>query len=133
MCEESLISRYCPIIMYTDFHDYSSHRIPWVEISGTTYRRGSIVILSSHLVPEFGIIIDILVIETDTYYFVCEVMETVQLVAHYHAYEVATNNTNKSITICKQSSLVDHTVLGLYTVNSSKFVSLKYHIVEHLE
>ena len=48
-------------------------------------------------------------------------METVQLVAHYHAYEVTTD-TNKSIIICKQSSLVDHTVLGLYTVNYSKFV-----------
>jgi hypothetical protein len=109
------------------------NRIPWVEISGTTYRHGSVIILNSYLLPEFGIIRDILVIDTNDYYFVCEVMETIQLVSHYHAFEVATDVSHSNVNICKQSTLVDHTVLGLYTVNSTNFVSLKYHIVENLD
>ena len=82
------------------------NRIPWVEIGGTTYCHGSVVVLNSYLLPVFGIIRDTLVIDTNDYYFVCKVMETIQFVSHYHAFEVATDISHSTINICKHQHLL---------------------------
>ena len=108
-------------------------RISWLEVSSTHYAPGSVVVISmDHFIPTFAVITDILVQKVDEFYFVCNVLETACFVPHYHSYEVS-HKAPAEIVICKQSSLIDHNVLGLYKVRESlSFVSLKYHLIEHL-
>ena len=108
------------------------HRISWVEIDGTRYQKGSVVVLESYLSPVFGIIVDIIVRNSDQYYFVCDTVHTV-FSSHFHAYEVVKNSVAEFV-ICSHSALVDHTVLTLYTLpsHSSYFIPMKYHIVENI-
>ena len=60
----------------------------WIEISGTRYVCGSIVLLSSDFLPIFGFVTDIIVLDVENYYLVCEVLETVCFNSNYHSYEV---------------------------------------------
>ena len=81
------------------------------------------------ITPVFGKICDLVAINTDTTYLICEVMFTVQFNHHFHSYEVSLSLPITYV-LCKPSDLVDHNALGLYC---SHFVSLKYHIVEQLD
>ena len=110
-----------------------AHRLSWVEIKGTTYKLGSVVVLSMNLVPTFGIIRDIFVFSTDMYYLLCEVFFTECFSHHFHAYQVC-KQMPIDFLLCKQSELHDHTVLECYTVSSqpnSFYVPLKYQIIEY--
>ena len=53
------------------------------------------MILSVDLVPTFGVISDIIILDVDDYYLVCEPLHTEYFHSHYHAYEVS-KNMNKS-------------------------------------
>lgn len=106
------------------------YRLRWIEVLGTTYKPGGIVILSVQLQPRFGLISDIIVFDVDNYSLVCEVLHTECFHRHYHAYEVS-HDTSPSFVFVKQSDLADHSVLGLYK-KGSHFVSLKYHVVENI-
>ena len=90
------------------------------------------MVLESNLLPVFGIIIDILYICND-YYFVCSTLHTECFVSHFHAYEVSKCSGLNTI-FCRQSDLVDHNVMNLYSlpVSSNYFVTVKYHLIEHL-
>lgn len=103
--------------------------VKWAEINGTTYKFGAIVVINSDLMPEFGKIVDILIIHQDSScLFVCETFFTDCFNAHYHGYEVI---PSKEITIIKQSNLIDHHVLHDYKINfSHSLIPLKYHILE---
>ena len=107
--------------------------VSWVEISGTTYHRGDVVVTDTDLVPVFGVVEDIIVDSMQCHYLVCEVLSTICFVRHFHSYEVATQSPTVYY-ICKPTSLFDNTVLGRYQLAShpSFFVPLKYHLVEHL-
>ena len=89
--------------------------------------------LESYLSPVFGIIVDIIVRNSDQYYFVCDTVHTECFSSHFHAYEVVKNSVAEFV-ICSHSALVDHTVLALYTLpsHSSYFIPMKYHIVENI-
>lgn len=52
--------------------------LSWIDIDGTKYSHGDIVVIESHLLPVFGEIKDIIADKEHCYYFVCEVMETHQ-------------------------------------------------------
>lgn len=105
-------------------------RLSWIEIDGTVYKTGSVVVLTSSLMPQFGTIMNIVMLNVDDYYFVCELLCTVNFSEHFHAYEV-TRNSVIHLVICKQSELVDHHVLGMYSVAAKHLVSLKYHLMEN--
>ena len=59
-----------------------------MEIKGTLYKTGSVVVLKMDQVPEFGLIKDIFAIDTDVYYSVCSLLETDLFSHHFHAFEV---------------------------------------------
>ena len=82
------------------------------------------MVLSVELLPVFGYIHDIAVIDVDNYFLVCEILCTKFFHRHYYAYEVSHDST-PSYVFVKQSDLADHSVLGLY---KSKFVILKYYV-----
>lgn len=90
----------------------------------------NVVVLDSSLLPEFGIIHDVL---NDVHqpFLVCEKLITDCFSSHYHAYEIIRPNP-PVFCICKQSQLYDYSVLSLYHVQSSLFVSVKYYLVEKL-
>ena len=116
------------ILFFIDIHILC--RVSWLEISGTHYASGSVVVISiDFTMPVFAIITDILVQAVDEFYFACKTLETACFVPHYHSYGVGYKSPAETV-ICKQSSLIDHNVLGLYKVNSRSYVSLKYHLIE---
>ena len=87
--------------------------------------------LSMNLVPNFGLIHDILVFDVDTYYIVCEELVTLCFQSHFHSYEVM-HKESMTFSISKTSSLIDHNVIGLYNRSGSNFVTLKYYLVEKI-
>ena len=85
------------------------------------------------LLPEFAKIIDI-VYDVDHCLFVCHPFVTNCFVSHFHSFEVA-DSVQTGVKFIKQTDLADHHTLGVYSLLSylhSKFVSLKYHIVENV-
>ena len=105
-------------------------RTSWVEISGTKYTLQNVVVLDCDLLPQFGIIHDIILNDVHQPFLVCEKLITCCFSPHYHSHEVIHHNPAVFI-ICKQSELYDYCVLSLYHVGS-QFVSLKYYLVEKL-
>ena len=89
------------------------HRTRSITIQGTTYAVGSVVALASDTIPVFGKILDILMVDVDDPYFVCEIFHTEDFDNHLHAY-VVTTQSPVQITFCKQPQLLDHHPLGLY-------------------
>ena len=105
--------------------------MPWVEIEGTTYKRGGVAVTESYLLPEFAVIEDIVVTEKMECYLICKQCETLHFHHHYHSYEVI---VAPSLVAVKPSELADHHTLTLQRVSSfscSFFVCLKYHIIEN--
>ena len=98
-------------------------RLSWIQRNGTVYKTGALVVLDVGLTPVFGKICDLVAINTNDTYLVCEVMFTVRFNHHFHSYEVSLSSPINYV-LCKPSDLVDHNVLGLYR---SQFVSLKYY------
>lgn len=109
-----------------------SHRLNWVEINGTKYNKGSLVILSYDTLPSFGEVVDIFFV-SDQYYLVCVCLYTHCFRAHFHAYEVSKLSSQQHI-ICTVSELIDHNVYCTYTLATQQnhFISMKYHIVEDM-
>ena len=71
------------------------------------------VALACDSLPAFGKIINILIVDVNDPYFVCEIFHTEEFDTHLHAY-VITTQSPIHITLCKQSQLLDHHTLGLY-------------------
>lgn len=95
-----------------------------------TAQAGAIVVLDCDLMPVFGVVKEIVNINS-SFYLVCN-LHTVCFVHHIHAYEVHELSIVKLI---KVNSLYDHHPLGLYKSpldNSIIVVPLKYHIIVNL-
>ena len=107
-------------------------RSSWVKIGGTVYKEDNIVAVSSDLLPVFGKILTIVMIDVTQCYFVCELLITDCFNSHYHAYEVSKHITPTPIVICRQTDFIDHHVLGLYHVSSLNLISLKYYLPENI-
>ena len=103
----------------------------WIEVLGTRYKAGEVVILSVDSVPTFGLITDIIVREVDDYFLVCNQLHTDCFSHHYHAYEVSQYSTPLFIFV-KQPDLASHSVLGLYHKLTTDYVVLKYHIPDNI-
>ena len=66
-----------------------SYRVAWIQLQGTKYIEGSVVVLdTSEILPIFGIIFNILLIKADQPYLVCEVLHTEEFSAHLHSFIV---------------------------------------------
>ncbi len=104
------------------------YSVKWIEISGTRYSHGSVVVTGTDLVPNFGIIEEIMVDELMFFYFVLEELQTLCFSSHYHSFEV-TYHTPEMYLICKPSDLLGHAVLSLYQLHCSCFVCLQYYLV----
>ena len=77
---ETEIHRYsyetrCPYcVNYIHGHTY---RVTWIQLQGTKYVEGCVVVLdSSEVLPTFGLIINVLLIKPDKPYFACELLQT---------------------------------------------------------
>ena len=107
------------------------YRLSWLQISGSVYHCGDVVVLKYGLLPTFGVVQDVIVFDVTVFYIVAEVLVTECFVEHYHSFEVS-KQTATEYMICEIKHLVDHHVLGLYNVSGSLFVSLKYYLVENI-
>ena len=94
------------------------------------YSLQNVVVLDSDLLPQFGIIHDIVVTDVYQPLLVCEKLTTGCFSHHYHAYEVIRLEP-PVFCICKQSELYDYSVLSIYHV-FSLYIPLKYFLVEKL-
>ena len=56
-------------------------RTKWIELKGTRYSVGCIVLNSS---PTFGLLIDILLTDVDEHLFVCEALKLERYAEHLH-------------------------------------------------
>jgi len=102
--------------------------VSWIEVLGTTYKPGEIVVVSVETVPTFGLITDIIVMDTTNYFLVIKKMHTICFNAHLHGYEVDYSGLQPEYTFLKQSHLVDHNTLGLYKKRFT-YVILKYAVL----
>ena len=106
-----------------------------MQLQGTRYCEGSVVVLNSDIHPTFGHIIDIVIVDVDNPLFICEVLETREFISHVHAFVVKKKSqTPIPITVIKQQELADHHVLGLYKLRHfqdsfSFYIVPKYHIL----
>ena len=100
--------------------------LTWIEVLGTTYKPGGIVVISVETVPTFGLISDVIVLDTTDYFLVVKKMHTVCFNAHLHGYEVDHCELQPEYFFLKQSHLADHNMLGFY---KNSYVILKYTVL----
>lgn len=107
--------------------------LSWIKLFGTQYGKGGVVVVDIDLLPTFGVIKDIITDNSFNYYLVLEILHTICFCSHYHAHEVI-KQSPPIYQLVKPSSLIDHSVLSLYTIpiSSSYFVSLKYYLIEQI-
>ena len=106
--------------------------ISWVQLNGAMYKHGNIVVLSMDDVPTFGVIEDIIVLQTDVYYLVCSLLVTECFSHHFHAFQVHKVQPTEYI-ISEPSTLHDTHVLGAYAIPSNPtamYIPLKYQLME---
>ena len=101
----------------------------WVEINGTVYKKGAVIVVDMDLLPHFGIIHDIAVFNTDDFFLVCQVLSTISFEHHLHSFLVSHEH---NFCILKQSDIYDHTTLSVYERSNSFYVPLKYQLVENV-
>ena len=118
-------------VNYTCTHSIFS--CSWVKIGGSVYKKDAIVAVSSSLLPIFGQILAIVMLNVNQCYFVCEILATDSFNSHYHSYEVRKQEFPTPVIVCRHSALIDHHVLSLYHVSTFNFISLKYYIPENIE
>ena len=103
------------------------YRVRSAEISGTTYKRKTVVVYEYvDDMPVFGEIVEIFVSPINECLFVLKLLTSLCFCAHLHSYEVGLTNT---IIIARQHEFLDHYPLHTTTLNSKCFVRLKYSIV----
>ena len=94
----------------------------------------SVVVLEMELVPKFGVIEDIIVLDTDIFYLVCQVLKTENFNHHLHSYKTH-KQSSREYWIGEQKDLFDHTVLAAYKCSSqpgSFNIPLKYQLTDNL-
>lgn len=107
-------------------------RVSWIEVSGTVYKKGGIVVLGMDLVPTFGVLKDVIVFHTDMYYLVCELLITECFSHHFHVFQARAQHPLKYV-LCKPVNLHDHTVLAAYVISTQPHffhIPLKYQLIE---
>lgn len=83
--------------------------------------------------PQFGKILDIVVIDTEDCFFIVSTLITETFNSHYNAFEVQLSN----LALCdviRPSELADHNVYHIYNLPTQhiSFILLKYHLMENI-
>ena len=104
-------------------------RLQCVEINGTRYKKGGVVVLDMDLLPEFRVISDIIVFNTDEFYLACDVLFTHLFEHHLHSYLVSHDHI---FTIVEQKDLYDNMTLSVYEISNSLYIQLKYQLVNKI-
>ena len=111
------------------------YRVIWIQIQGTKYVEGCVVVLdSSEILPKFGIIISVLLIKPDEPCLVCELLKTQEFSTHFHSY-VVPRDKPIPIVFCKPDELSDHHSLGLYSLRfnhdsvPTNYIVPQYHLM----
>ena len=116
------------------------YRVTWVQIQGTKYEEGSVVLLdSTGILPIFGMITNILLIKSDEPYFVCEGLNTEEFSSHFHSF-IVQRNKPIPIAFCKPGDLSDNHTIGLYSFkaftldcyNSLHCTTISYNVTTHV-
>ena len=82
------------------------NRVTWIQLQGTKYVEGCVVVLdSSEILPIFGVIINILLIKPDEPYFVCELLQTEEFSTHFHSF-IMQRDKLIPIVFCKPDNLI---------------------------
>ena len=108
-------------------------RISWVRIDGTLYCHNDVVVLSNELLPTFGIIEDLLFVNSINY-FICNKLVTQCFIEPFHSYETLKSDPS-SFCIHKHSDFFNHNTLCAYKLRShphSLCIPLKYHLIENV-
>ena len=103
-----------------------------MEIAGTRYSKGSIVVhsLDQFDIPNFCSLIEFLVTPHNEILFVCTALVTTCYDHHYHAYQITYTD---EIIVLHHENLHDYHPLTVVTPVgcSNTFVSLKYHLFNY--
>ena len=111
-----------------------SYRVTWIQLQGTKYIEGCVVVLDiSEILPIFGIIIDIILITANQPYLVCEVLYTKEFSAHLHSFVVKREAKPVPIVVCQPHELSDHHTLGLYSLRLFQATTQTHYIVPHYD
>ena len=108
------------------------YRVSWIDVNGISYKHDGVVILNVDLVPTFGIIIDIIALDVDDYWLICEVTSTICFNSHYHSYEVC-KDVPPHYVVCQLKNLADNYVLSAYelgTHSDTLFIPMKYYVID---
>ena len=104
------------------------YRITWIQIQGTKYVEGSIVVRNSpEVLPTFGIIINILLITLDEPYLVCEVLRTQEFLLIYML--LSFKETSQFLLF---SASLMNCQIGLYTfqdTHATQYIVPQYHLM----
>ena len=60
----------------------------WSDIAWTQYKPGALVVVQTNLMPQFGVIDDIIVVNSEECFFICCLLETHCFNHHFYCYEV---------------------------------------------
>ena len=114
------------------------YSVTWVNIHGTVYKPGTVVVLSNCILPEFGEILELLMYTTymdkSQCLFMCKLYVTNSFNAHFHSFEVYEDTSCQTVFV-SQSNLADYHVLSIHSLSSFphiKFIPCKYHIIENI-
>ena len=111
-----------------------SYRVAWIQLQGTKYIEGSVVVLdTSEILPIFGIIFNILLIKADQPYLVCEVLHTEEFSAHLHSFIITREDKPVSIVFREPHELSDYHILGLYSLRLFQETFTTHYIVPHYD
>ena len=120
----------------TNPSEFISYRVAWIQLQGTKYVEGCVVVLdTSEILPIFGIIINIILIKTDQPCLVCEMLHTEEFSAHFHSYIVKREDNPVPVVFCEPHELVDHHTLGLYSLRlfqetiPTHYIVPQYHLM----
>ena len=105
----------------------------WTDYNGIRYKTGGFVVIENSLMPLFGKITDIIVINTEECFFIVSVFITETFISHYHAYEVLPCNP-AVYDIVRPNDLIDYHVYHAYKVlpYNMTLIPLKYHLIENI-
>jgi hypothetical protein len=92
---------------------------------GSTFAVGTVAILGFEDDDyRFGEIAFIFLLQS-LYFLCCKKLDTLEYNVHFHAHILEDTDT---WVLIQPSQLLDHQVLGLYSVNNEKAVVMKYHV-----
>lgn len=120
-----MCTKYCKTLHFS---------VSWISTNGYTYKIGHVIPISANLMPNFGVIVDIIVNGVDDVYIVLKKLETLFFDNHLHSYNVSFILPPEYITL-KTTNFYDSHPLSLYRSpynNTDLLVPLKYYLIENV-